>query len=437
MMEKLPANPIYALVDCNNFYCSCERVFNPRLENRPLVVLSNNDGCAVARSNEAKALGIKMGEPWFKLTDLVKRHGLIGLSSNYTLYGDMSSRVMQVLRDFTPDVEVYSIDESFLRVERMHRLWPSLAAMGQAIRARARQWTGIPVCVGIGAPTKTLAKLCNHIAKNNPEYGGVFDWAAQSPQERNRLLSTIEVGEVWGVGRRVSQKLESLGIHTVQDLRCASQKMIRLHFSVVMERTVAELQGVSCLTLEDVAPPKKQIVSSKSFGQLVVTLDELSEALTSYVSRAAEKLRVQGSVCGALQVFVMTNVFREADPQYSNGIVIPLSNPSCNTLELAAAALYGLKRIYKSGYSYKKTGVILLDLSPRTQRQASLFSQLDEEAKHSDALMSVLDDINARFGRDTLSVAAIGTQKQWKARAENKTLCYTTRWSELPKARAC
>lgn len=428
-----PAGPIYALVDCNNFYVSAERVFNPKLEDRPVVVLSNNDGCAVARSAEAKALGIKMGEPWFQLQPLVKRHGLIGLSSNYTLYGDMSTRVMQVLRNFTPDVEVYSIDESFLRIERMRQLWPCLSVMGKTIRRDVRKWTGIPVCVGIGR-TKTLAKLANHIAKRNPQFAGVFDMTTFPEDELGRLLCTIEVGEVWGVGRRIAAKLSEMNIHTVEDLRRVSPKAIRLHFSVVLERTVAELQGISCLALEDVAPPKKQIVSSRSFGQMVMRLDELGEALSTYVSRAAEKLRVQKSVAGALQVFVMTNVFRETDPQYSNGIVIPLSLPTNDTMRLVTAALYGLKRIYKPGYAYKKCGVMLMDLSSQHQRQASLFSQVDDIARHADALMSVLDSINAKYGRDTLTVAAAGTHKGWAARAENKTPCYTTRWTELPKA---
>jgi DNA polymerase V len=427
------SRPLFALVDCNNFYCSCERVFNPKLENRPLVVLSNNDGCAIARSNEAKALGIRMGEPWFKLRDLVKYHGIVGLSSNYTLYGDMSQRVMQVLREFTPDVEVYSIDESFLRIERMRRLWPSYTHMGQAIRARVRQWTGIPVCVGIG-PTKTLAKLANHIAKKNPRFSGVFDLASYPPAQLEELLTKVDVGEVWGVGRRIAEKLKTAGIHTVQDLRLMSPKVIRAHFSVVMERTVSELQGVPCLELEDIAPPKKQIVSSKSFGEMVASLAELSEALSSYVTRAAEKLREQGSVCGALQVFVMTNQFRTDDAQYSNGIVIPLPNPSNNTLDLVQAALFGLRAIYRRGYLYKKTGVMLLDLAPAGQRQASLFDPLEEQVKHSDALMSVLDGLNRKFGRDTLCVAAQGTRKRWAAKAENKTPSYTTRWGEVPKA---
>lgn len=425
--------PLFALVDGNNFYCSCERVFNPRLENRPLVVLSNNDGCAVARSNEAKALGIKMGEPWFKLKDLVKRHGLIGLSSNYTLYGDMSARVMQVLSQFTPDIEVYSIDESFMRVERMHRLWPSFTDMGLSIRRQVKQWTGIPVCVGFG-PTATLCKMSNHIAKKRPQFGGVFDMTAYPAADLDDLLSTIAVGEVWGVGSRTGQKLDEMGIKTVQDLRHASPKWIRTHFSVVMERTVAELQGIPCRELEDVAQPKKQIVSSKSFGEMVTTFNELAEALTTYVTRAAEKLRQQNSLCGAIHVFVMTNRFRETDPQYSNGIAIPLPNPTSDTLCLTTAALAGLKRIYRKGYWYKKTGVMLLDLSSAECIQTSLFEPVEEQTQQSKALMAALDNLNTRFGRNTVTVAAAGTRKRWVARAETKTQCFTTRWNELPKA---
>lgn len=279
-------------------------------------------------------------------------------------------------------------------------------------------------------------KLSNHIAKKNPQFNGVFDSTVYPADELAALLSTISVSEVWGVGRRIAAKLDTLNIKTVEDLRRASPKAIRMNFSVVMERTVAELQGISCLDLEEVAPAKQQIISSKSFGQMVLTLDELGEALTTYVSRAAEKLRAQGSVCGTLQIFVMTNRFREQDPQYSNGIVVPLPNSSNNTLELVAAALFGLKRIYKPGYWYKKTGVMLMDLSPQTNRQASLFSDIHEEAQHSTALMSVLDELNKRYGRDTMTVAAAGTTQHWKARAEHKSQRYTTQWHELPKARA-
>jgi DNA polymerase V len=427
--------PVFALVDCNNFYVSCERVFQPKLEGVPVCVLSNNDGCAVARSAEAKALGIKMGQPWFDLKDLVKQHGLIGLSSNYTLYGDLSARVMQVLNAYSPDVEIYSIDESFLGLERMRLLWPSFIDMGQAIRRQVRQWTGIPVCVGI-APTKTLAKLSNHIAKKTPRFNGVFDMTTFPAGELDAMLAKIEVGEVWGVGGRIGAKLANMGIETVQDLRLCSPRMIRSHFSVVMERTVSELQGISCMAMEDVVPAKKQIVSSKSFGTMVLTVDELAEALTSYVTRAAEKLRHQDSVCAALQVFVMTNRFREHDKQYSAGMTVPLANPTNDTRSLVAAALYGLGRIYKPGYWYKKCGAMLMDLSPAAQRQASLFDQGGKEARQSAEMMTVLDSINTRFGRDTMTIASAGTAKRWITRAENRTPRYTTQWAEVPKALA-
>ena len=435
MKTHLAGVPMYALVDCNNYYCSCERIFNPRLEGRPLVVLSNNDGCAVARSQEAKDLGVKMGTPWFQLKDLVRHHRLIGLSSNYTLYGDISARVVQVLSQFTPDYEMYSIDESFLRVDRMQLLWPSFTTMGHAIRTRVRLWTGIPVCVGL-APTRTLAKLANHIAKKNPQFGGVFDLTAYPSADLDKLLSSIDVSEVWGVGRRIAEELQNMGIQTVQDLRRASPKMIRSHFSVVMERTVTELQGTPCMDLEEVAPAKEQIISSKSFGMMVVTREELMEALATYVTRAAEKLRAQNSVCGVLQVFVHTNQFRPEDPQYSNAVTIPLPYPTSDTRKLAAAAAMGLRAIYKNGFMYKKCGVMLLDLTPAGVIQRSLFDAVEENYQHSATVMAALDGINSRFGRDTLKVAAAGIAKRWVARAENKTQCFTTRWSELPKAMA-
>lgn len=429
------AAPVYALADCNNYYCSAERVFNPRLEGRPLVVLSaNDDGNAIARSQEAKDLGVIMGTPWFQLQDLVRRHGLIGLSSNFTLYGELSVRVVQVLSQFTPEYETYSVDESFLRVERQRLLWPSFTAMGQAIKARVKQWTGIPVCVGLGS-SRTLAKLSNFIAKKNPQFGGVFDMNAYPPAELDALLSSIDVAEVWGVGPRIAEKLKGLGIHTVQDLRRMPPKIIRARFSGVMERTVTELQGIPCMDLEEVPPAKKTIVSSKSFGSSVTTRDELMEAMATYVSRAAEKLRAQGSVCGVLQVFILTNQFRQDEPQYSNAVTIPLPYPTSNTRELAAAAM-GLSKIYRAGFMYRKCGVMMLDLRPAGVIQRSLFDAVEENTRHSAAVMAALDGINTRFGRDMVKVAAAGTKQRWAARAENKTQCFTTRWTELPKALA-
>jgi DNA polymerase V len=427
--------PLFSLVDCNNFYCSAERVFNPRLEGRPLVVLSANDGNAIARSQEAKDLGVKMGTPWYQLKDLVRHHRLIGLSSNFVLYGDISARVVQVLSQFTPDYETYSVDESFLRVERMRLLWPSFTAMGQAIKSRVVQWTGVPVCVGFG-PSRTLAKLSNFIAKKNPQFGGVFDMTAYPPADLDRLLSSIDVGEVWGVGNRNGEKLRNMGINTVQDLRRTPPKLIRAHFSVVMERTATELQGIPCMDIEDIPPAKKTIVSSKSFGLPVTTRNEMMEALATFTSRAAEKLRAQQSVCGVLQVFILTNQFRQDEPQYSNAVTIPLVYPTSDTRELAAAAAMGLDAIFRQGFMYKKCGVMLLDLKPAGILQRSLFDAVEANAKHSAAVMAALDGLNTRFGRDTIKVASTGTTQRWAARAENRTQCFTTRWSELPKAMA-
>jgi DNA polymerase V len=426
------AGKVFALVDCNNFYVSCERVFNPKLEGRPVVVLSNNDGCAVARSNEVKALGVKMGQSWFQMKDLAKHHGIIALSSNYTLYGDMSQRVMTILRDFSPDVEVYSIDESFLQVEGLGGLWTSYGAMGQAIRHRVRMWTGLPVCVGL-APSKTLAKLANHLAKKRPEFDGVCDLTVMEEAQQASYFSSLDVGEVWGVGKRIATRLQGMGIETVQALREACPKQIRQHFGVVMERTVNELRGISCLALEDVAPPRQQVICSRSFGSLVTSHEELREAVSKYMQTAAEKLRKQKSTCSAVHVFIHTNQFREQDAQYSNGMTVPLTEATSDSRRLVAAALYGLKRIYWPGYLYKKAGVMLLDLAPESVRQASLFKEPDPR---SEKLMSTLDRLNAEHGRSTVYLASAGIQNRWTALTENRTPRYTTRWDELPKAKA-
>ncbi len=421
----------FALVDVNNFYVSCERVFQPKLKTVPMVVLSNNDGCAVARSNEVKALGVKMGTPWFKMKDLARKHGILAFSSNYTLYGDMSNRVVSILSDFSPDIEVYSIDESFLRVEGVAHLYGGLASMGQQIRKRIQQWAGLPVCVGFG-PSKTLAKLANHMAKKNPEFDGVCDLHAMSRLERRQWMSKIEVGEVWGVGGRINYRLATLGIRTVLDLRNAPPKAIRAQFGVVMERTCEELRGVPCLELEEIAPPKQQIMSSRSFGKPVECIEELQEAVATYVGRAAEKLRQQGSVSGAVYVFVQTNPFKENERQYKAGLTVPLLNPDDDTRVLIHAALKGLKTIYRTGYRYKKAGIMLTLLSDKLTQQESLFCK-PLTGLQSARLMSTIDKVNREFGRNTLRAAAAGFAETWKMRAENRSPCYTTRWQELPE----
>ncbi|WP_136415918.1 Y-family DNA polymerase [Herbaspirillum sp. ST 5-3] len=393
----------------------------------------HNDGCAVARSNEVKALGVKMGEPWFKLKELARRHGIVALSSNYTLYGDMSNRIMTVLREYSPVTEIYSIDECFLGLRGLDGLWRSREAMGQDIRQRVRQWIGVPVCVGIGQ-SKTLAKLANHIAKKRPEFCGVCDLTSLPPGEVDALMAAIDVGEVWGVGRRIEAQLLAAGIETVKHLRDASPRWLRSHFGVVMERTGHELRGLSCLALDEVMPPKKQIISSRSFGELVTTLNALREAVSSYVARAAEKLRAQHSVCETIQVFVQTNPFRASDPQYSNAMTIPLTHPTGDTRRLVRAAHYGLEQIYRPGFYYKKAGVMLSGLSDASSQQQGLLFSAHGTGKKSDQLMAAIDAINASFGRDTVTVGSTGIHHGWEMKRERKTPSYTTRWSDVPIA---
>ncbi|MDB5886400.1 MAG: protein DNA-repair protein [Polaromonas sp.] len=424
--------PLFALVDVNNFYVSCERAFNPRLANVPVVVLSNNDGCAVARSSEVKALGIKMGAPWFEFRDLARRHGIVALSSNYTLYGDMSNRVVSVLREFSPDIEVYSIDESFLRVETLAHLHGDATAMGHLMRHRIGRWTGLPVCAGFGA-TKTLAKLANHLAKKNPVFDGVCDLSGMADAARCGWMASIQVGEVWGVGRRIAARLEAMGVRTVLDLATTDPKMLRLQLGVVMERTASELRGVSCLELEDLMDPRQQIMVSRSFGSMVRDLAGISEAVAWHMGRAAEKLRVQGSVAGAVYVFVQTNRFRQSDPQYSAGVVIPLADVSDDTRALTGAALTGLRHIFRKGHDYKKCGVMLMELAVKAQRQEILFDDAGARDKAA-RLMAVMDAVNRLWGCGTLRSGAAGNSTHWAMRSENRSPRYTTQWEELPVA---
>ena len=418
----------FALVDGNNFYVSCERVFKPTLEGRPIVVLSNNDGCAVARSAEVKALGVKMGTPWFQMQTLARRHGIIALSSNYELYADLSDRMMGVLAQFSPDQEIYSIDECFLSMDGFAHV--DLMAYGRDIRERVRSWVGIPVCVGFAA-TKTLAKLANHCAKKGlAGRDSVCDFGRLTADQRYALFATIPVGEVWGVGRRLSAQLEEQGIGTVEALRTADPKVLRQRYSVVLERTHAELNGESCLTLDEAVANKQQIMSSRSFGQYVYDLDALKEAVASYISVAAHKLRRQHSVTGMVQVYIRTNPFKAAAPQYQRGLNVPLPEPTDDTLRLIRVAHWALKRIYRPGYAYQKAGVCLMNLSDAATVQMSLFSP----GKDTTRLMSTIDRINATFGRGTLHSAAEGVRKEWTMKREMKSPAYTTRWDQLPQA---
>jgi DNA polymerase V len=425
----LSRESVYALVDVNNFYVSCERVFDWRLIGRPVVVLSNNDGCIVARSNEVKALGVKMGAPWHLLKPLVEQHGIVGLSSNYTLYGDMSRRVMMILGDMAPRQEVYSIDECFLDFAAIG----DRTRHGQEIRSRILKWVGLPVCVGFGS-TKTLAKLANHCAKKSlAGEAGVCDLTDLAPQYLDRLFQTIDVREVWGVGPKLAVQLGAMGIRTVAGLRDANAGVLRDRFGVVMERTIRELRGESCLPLEVMTPPKLQIMASRSFGAEVTSFEELRESVLSYASRAAEKLRAQSSLTSAVMVFVKTNPFKDVS-QYARQIVVPLPHPTDDTLLIGRAVIAGLKVIYRDGYRYKKSGVMLMQLMPRADRQATLFEDVDAIARRA-RLNEAVDRINARFGRRTVALAGAGLAKRWAMRSENRTPAYTTRWDELPLVR--
>lgn len=417
-----------ALIDVNNFYVSCERVFNPKLAGKPVVVLSNNDGCAVARSNEVKALGIPMGAPWFKMKDLAKQHGIIALSSNYALYADMSNRVMSILRGFSPDQEVYSIDESFLDLTGFQSR--DLIQYGQQMRRRILKWTGLPVCVGIGS-TKTLAKLANHCAKKRPVFNGVCNFNAMSHLELEQILSELPVGEIWGVGGKLAPKLEALGFKSVLDLKRANPEILRRQFSVVMEKTIRELNGTVCMELEDAPPPRKQILSSRSFGMPVRDHVSLAESITLYISRAAEKLRLQQSFAGSVYVYIRTSPFKPDDPFYSNGMTIPLTTPTDDTRQLVNVALWGLKQLYRPNYNYAKAGVMLSELVPIQGVQGDLFSQIKVNPKSS-ALMSAIDGINRKMGKDAIKLASEGFSRPWKMRQENKSPCFTTNWNEIP-----
>lgn len=374
-----------------------------------------------------------MGAPWFQMQGLARAHGIVAYSSNYTLYADMSNRVVSILRDFCPDLEVYSIDESFLRVESIAKLYGGITAMGQAMRDRIKQWTGLPVCAGTG-PTKTLAKFANHLAKKNSEFDGVCDLNALTKRERLQWMARIDVGEVWGVGGRIAKRLRDMNIRTVFDLRNMPPKAARSQFGVVMERTVNELRGTSCLGLEEISPPRKQIVVSRSFGTSITTLEELRESIATYAARAAEKLRTQSSVAAAVQVFIQTNPFKDNQRQYSASQLVSLEVPSDDTRLIAAAAQRALAAIFRSGFIYKKSGILLIGLSDKAIRQGSLF---DDEAQRlrGERLMKAVDRANRDFGRDTVTWGAAGISPRWTMRASNRSPRYTTRWSELPVVR--
>jgi len=413
-----------ALVDCNNFYVSCERIFRPDLARVPMVVLSNNDGCVVSRSNEAKALGVKMGQPWFECQPLAQAHGILAMSSNYALYADMSNRVMRILGEFSPNQEVYSIDESFVDLTGT----PNLREVSYAMRERVRMWTGMPVCVGIG-PTKTLAKLANHVAKKHPRSQGVFNYNALTDAQKAALLQRIPVSEVWGVGRKLTQRLLAHGVETVLDLREAHIPSLRAEFGVVMEKTQRELQETPCIQMEEVAADKQQIIASRSFGSMVTDLPVLKDALSTFVANACAKLRAQNSQAAVIQVFLQTNRFRKDLPQYSPSLAVPLPQPTHDTLVVNRWADALCERMFREGYQYKKAGVMLSELSPVTHQQGDW---LEASPPGHSKLMQALDHLNARYGRGAVKVSTQGAYQGWQMRQERKSPNYTTDWDDVP-----
>ncbi len=419
LSTKLKNKELYVLADCNNFYASCERVFNPKLIGKPVVVLSNNDGCVIARSKEAKSLGIPMGAPLFKWKDVIEQHKVVVCSSNYVLYGDMSQRVMSSLAQFSPNIEIYSIDEAFLT-------FPAETTLDELknIRKKIAQWTGIPISLGI-APTKTLAKVANKMAKGDV---GAFSLADETA--RTQLLDKLPVEEIWGIGSQTSAKLYASGIITAGDLTRADDVWIRHHFSVVLLRTVWELRGISCLQLEEVASSKKSIICSRSFGKTIRQYDELAEALSSYTARAAEKSRQQNSLVSFLEVFLHTNPHRQDQQFYSNKHLIVLPEPTAHTPTLLQHAKTALKRIFREGLEYKKTGVIFGGLVHKDSYQYDLFTKTPpENAK----LMALMDQTNHKFGKKILKFAAEGMQQAWKMKSTQKSPCFTTQWDDILK----
>jgi DNA polymerase V len=412
------------MCDCNNFYVSCERVFNPKLDGKPVVVLSNNDGCVIARSEEAKALGIEMGTPSFDNDGVFERHNVQVFSSNYTLYGDMSRRVMETLCRFVPRVEIYSIDEAFLDMDGFYSL--DYEDCAHYIRATIKNEIGIPVSVGV-APTKTLAKMANRWAKKHLREKGVY--VVDTKEKLHHLLTETKVEDIWGVGGQHAKRLKINGIHTAYDLSRANDEWIRKEMAVVGLRLVKELRCIQAIQWEDSPPAKKNICTSRSFGKLLTDKSLIAQATANYAAKCAAKLRKQGTCACLLHVFIHTNIHKVDDPQYFRSINIELPVATNSTTEIIRYALKGLDTIYKEGYRYKKTGVIVMDIVPDSQVQAGLFDSLDR--KRDKRLMKALDGVNTAFGADLVRFAAQGYSKEWHLRCQKKSRRFTTNIGEI------
>lgn len=417
---------MFVLVDVNSFYASCETVFRPDLKGVPVVVLSNNDGCVIARNQEAKALGISMGAPFFKLQETLRKHRVQVFSSNYALYADMSLRVMTTLEEMAPAVEIYSIDEAFLNLSGVS-FCQSLEAFGREVQARVRQEMHLDVGVGI-APTKTLAKLANYAAKKYRGTKGVVDLS--HAERQRKLMALVPVEEVWGVGARIAGKLKQMGIENALQLADSSTWVIRKHFNVVLERTARELRGEACLELEEMAPTKQQIVCSRSFGTRLTEYGEVRQAVCQYAERAAEKLRREKQFCRQIAVFLKTSPHAENEAYYGNQAAGQLLTPSNDTRDIVRIATEALDRIWLDGYRYMKAGVMLGDFFSQGVAQLHLFDHHGPRA-NSEALMQVMDRIN-QAGRGTLWFAGQGIEKSWAMKREMLSPAYTTRFSDLP-----
>jgi len=415
---------MFALVDCNNFYASCERVFNPALRDKPVLVLSNNDGCVIARSNETKALGIKMGQPAFEIKEIIERNNVHVFSSNFALYGDMSGRVTNILAEECPAIEVYSIDESFIDMSGFGYYDP--LEFARNLRSKVYRYTGIPVSVGIG-PTKTLAKVATWHAKKNVANRGVF--FINSDESREEALKKLPVGDVWGIGRQYSRFLNENGVATAWDFAKLPSTWVRKHMTVMGLRTQKELQGEPCGDLENSIPAKKAILTSRSFGEMLPDLGNVSQAVTRFASSCAYKLRKQKSVASVIMVFITTNPHRKDLPQYARNRVIQMPVPTNSSIEINHYAQLALTSIFREGFRYKKAGVLVSGITPQDHVQQALFDEVPRE-KHKD-LMMVMDTLNEKYGRDTMRIGSQGFSKRWKLRQEKLSPCYTTRWEEF------
>jgi DNA polymerase V len=444
-----------ALVDANNMYVACHRVFEPRLAARPVVVLSSNDGACIARSEEAKRLGVQMAQPWFQVRHLERSAGLVAVSANFELYADMSSRMMAIEARYAPSQEIYSIDESFLDLTGVRA---DMVSLGRDLRETVLQEVGLHTCVGIG-PTKTLAKLANHIAKSAERKPGsyparlaqVCNLGAMGRQELEQHFAATQVGEVWGIGKKIGAKLNAGGIHTVLEFVRADAASIRKQLSVVVEKTLLELRGTPCMSVDDAPAANKQILVSRSFGKAVTTSDGIVEAVSEFATRAAERLRHQGSVANATNVFFSTSPFRNHDRQHEASVTIPLVRPSDDTRLLVASVVAAARRLYRPGFNYAKAGVMLVDLRPAgvmQQGELAFSAPLPggqpglDDGRARTMLMGALDELNRRFGRDSVRIgsatlASSGSDtRSWSCRKDRQTPRYTTRWDEMPVVRA-